>query len=452
MTSRLEQVRIATRVRLALRDLARADRLDEEGRAARQAAQLAALRSRAVAGSPLYRSHHAGLERAPLHELPTVTKADVVDRFDELVTDRRLRQQHLRALVDAGAPGKALGRYRVGASSGSSGRPGLFAFDEAEWVGLIANAARARAIAGRPDVDGPVRTARIGSPSPWHPSRQLATTLQDPRKPSITLSAADGIPELVTRLGGWRPHILSGYPSLAAALADEQLAGRLDIDPVQVFTGGERLGPGTRERIRAAWQVEPFDQYLTTEAGFVAIECPEHDGLHVLDDHVIVEVVDGHGAPAAPGTFGERVLITVLGSRTLPLIRYELGDAAAWAGGPCACGRRSPRLHSIASGTRSLLRLRGPDGADVQVHPVTVTAVLDPAPVRGWQVVIAGPDRLRLLVTGPEPSFRGDALGMAMGDALERAGTARMHVDVEVVEHLVRAGSGKASSIISGAG
>ena len=451
MTSRLEQLRIAARVRLALRDHDRADRMDERARTARRAARLIALRSHATAKSPLYRDLHAGLGGAPLHELPPLTKADVVERFDDLVTDRRLRQQHLRELVDAGAGGKALGRYRVGASSGSSGRPGLFAFDEAEWVGLIANAARARALAGRPAVAGPVRTARIGSPSPWHPSRQLATTLQDPRKPSITLSASDGIPDLVARLDEWRPDVVSGYPSMVAALADEQLAGRLDIAPAQVFTGGERLTPGARERIRSAWQVRAFDQYLTTEAGFVAIECHEHDGLHVLDDHVVVEIVDDAGEAVEPGAYGARVLITVLGSRTLPLIRYELGDAATWAEGRCTCGRTSPRLRSIASGARSLLRLPGPGGADVLVHPVTVTAVLDPAPVRGWQVLHHG-EHLRVLVTGPRQSFRAEAVGTSLADALRRAGTAPLRVEVEVVDQLVRAGSGKAMSIISEAG
>ena len=448
MPSRLEQLRIAVRLRSTLRARGRADRLDEDAGAAWRADRLSALRRHAQARSSHYRERHGDLEDAPLDALPVLTKAELLEHFDDIVTDPRLRQHHLRDLVDADRGDKALGRYRVGATSGSSGRPGLFPFDETEWVALIATAARARAIAGRPAVEGVVRTARIGSPSRWHLSRQLAATLHDPRKPSLTLSAASDPDELVTSLNSWRPQVLTGYPSSLAVLADAQMDGRLRIDPVQVFAGGERMSDEVRQRIRDAWGTDPFDQYLTTEAGFVAIECSHHDGLHILDDHVVVEIVDAGGAAVPPGTFGERVLITVLDSRTLPLIRYELGDVAAFASGMCGCGRRSPRLRSIASGARDLLRLRGRDGGHVLIHPVVVSSLLDPAAVGGWQVVLED-ERVRLLVTAPDPALPVAGLGQSLVDALAAAGAAPIPVVVEVVDEIDRTGAGKAAAVIS---
>ena len=446
VTSRLALARIAARVRLAVRRRSRTDRLDEAGRAAWQEERLRQLRDHAVRRSPLYGARLRGLERAPLRELPVTTKHDVVERFDELVTDRTLRYEDVRAAVEAGQA--RLGRYRLAASSGSSGRPGLFAFDEAEWVGLIADAARARSIAGRPAVDGRIRTARIGSPSPLHLSRQVGATLQDPRTPSLTLSAAQDLADLITPLQEWQPHVLTGYPSVLGEVADAQRDGRLHIRPVQVFTGGEQLTAGVRRAIEAAWGTQPFDQYATTEAGFVAIECRDHDGLHVLDDHVVVEVVDAEGRAVPPGTEGERVLVTVLGSRTVPLIRYELDDVAVVAEGRCRCGRRSPRLRSLATGIRALLRLPGADGADVRLHPVAVTSVLDAAPVRGWQV-IQERERLRVLVVGARPGFDPNALGDELRRSLVSGGARVSEIRVEPAESLVRAASGKASLVIS---
>ncbi len=445
--SRLAQLRIAARLRHVLAERARLDAADDRARAAWQAARLDALRRHAVERSTLYRQLHRGMEGAPLDALPTVTKADVVDRFTEVVTDPRLRPEHLRGVIGGDASGLALGRYRVGVSSGSSGRPGSFPFDDAEWVGLLANAARARAVSGRPAVEGRVRSAKVGSPSPWHLSRQVAGTLQDPRKPSLTLDASSDVAELAEALESWRPHVLTAYASVLAALAEEQLAGRLHIDPVQVFSGGERLTAAARARIAAAWGAAPFDQYVTTEAGFVAIECPAHDGLHILDDHVVVEVVDDAGSPVEPGAFGRRVLLTVLGSRTLPLIRYELDDVAALAEGACPCGRRTPRLLAVTGSARELLRLPGEAGGEVAIHPVAITAVLDAAPVRGWQVV-HGSGRLSVLVVGPERAF--DAIGTqrALAGSLAAAGAAPVEVEVREVATLVRSPSGKASLVV----
>lgn len=448
-SGRLEQLRVLARLRKVLAGRERLDRAGDEARAAWCAARLAELRRHAVARSPLYREAHRNLETAPLDELPTITKADVVERFAELVTDRRLRPEHLRHVIDdPDGPHRALGRYRVAMSSGSSGRPGLFPFDEREWVGLIAGAARARAIAGPVGASRRVRSAKIGSPAPWHLSRQLSTALRDPRKPARDLSAADAVVELAAELQTWQPAVLSGYASVLAGLAEEQLAGRLDIAPLQVFSGGEVLTASARDRVRAAWGREPFDQYLTTEAGFVAMECGAHDGLHVLDDHVVVEVVDRAGAPVEPGVRGGRVLLTVLGSRTMPLIRYELDDAATMTDAPCPCGRRSPRLLHVADQPRALLRLPGAAGAPVDVHPVVVTSVLDAAPVRAWQVV-HGPTHLRVLVVQPSSSFSATGIATALRDGLSAAGAAAVPVEVAVVDELRRGASGKASLVIS---
>jgi phenylacetate-coenzyme A ligase PaaK-like adenylate-forming protein len=233
-----------------------------------------------------------------------------------------------------------------------------------------------------------------------------------------------------------------------AGLAEEQLAGRLDIAPLQVFSGGEVLTTSSRQRIRAAWRTEPFDQYLTTEAGFVAIECGAHEGLHVLDDHVLVEVVDRAGAPVEPGARGDRVLLTVLGSRTVPLIRYELDDAAAMTTEPCPCGRRSPRLLHVADQPRHLLQLPGAAGEPVAVHPVVVTSVLDAAPVRAWQVRCESAC-VRVLVVQPASTFSATGLAGALGDALSGAGAAALPVEVEVVDELRRGPSGKASLVVS---
>ncbi len=102
------------------------------------------VREYAYAYSPFYQRFHKGLYDAPLQELPVLTKAIMMEHFDELVTDRAIRLEeaktHMRALS---GDERFLGRYWVNATSGSSGHPGLFLFNHAEWTTVLASFARA---------------------------------------------------------------------------------------------------------------------------------------------------------------------------------------------------------------------------------------------------------------------------------------------------------------------
>ena len=105
---------------------------------AHQARALAELRAFAIAKSPFYREFHRGLERQPLAALPILTKSQLMERFDELVTDRRIRLADAETYRRSGGPRRYLDRYVVLATSGSTGRRGVFVFDDREWIRAIA--------------------------------------------------------------------------------------------------------------------------------------------------------------------------------------------------------------------------------------------------------------------------------------------------------------------------
>jgi phenylacetate-CoA ligase len=438
MTGRLASVRLAARVRHLRRDRTPvADRL-------------AALRRHAVENSPFYRRLHVGQDGAPLADLTPVTKAHLMGAFDEVVADPQVRLAAVERHVKEAEPGTPfLGRYRVGVTSGSSARPGTFVFDRDEWAALIANAAESRAIAQAPEAGpGPAsrqRSAKIGSPLGWHLSAQVGATLADPRRPVLRLSAATPIAQLADELATWQPASLTAYPSLLGLLADEQEAGRVAIRPHQVLAGAEPLTDDIRRRVRAAWSVDVFDQYAIGEAGFLAVECPAHDGLHVMDRHVVLEVVGDDHEAVADGEEGSRVLVTALTSRLVPLIRYEVPDRARLIRDPCPCGRSSPRI--VVSGrARDVLRFTGPAGVEV-VHPVVFTRVMDTQRVATWQVVRED-GGVRVVVSGPGATFDGDALAAAVTRSLAEVLAVPPPVRVEVVENVTRGPGGKASLVV----
>jgi phenylacetate-CoA ligase len=428
--------------------LRRRERWDAPRIAAHQDRALADLRRAAYAGSEFYRRHHAGLFDAPLSHLPPVTKAELMANFDQAVTVPGLRladlEEHLRALVATGAnlgrPWR--GRWWVAATAGTTGRRGIFLWNESEWAAVLASVARADEWAGaKLELVRPLRTALVGSLLPTHQSAILGASVQSPFVHMLRLDAADSLATSVAALNRFQPRVLGGYPSALDALAAEQRAGRLDIAPQVVMSTAEVLSGRAAAAIRVAWGAAPFDVYAATETAVIASPC-EAGNSHVYEDLVIVEPVDEAGEPVPPGTVGARILVTVLFSHTLPLIRYEMSDRVGIGGSGCPCGRSFALLTGIEGRVEDILVLPGATG-EVRVHPNVFHRVLGEASVAGWQVR-QETTGLRVLLAGLAPSASAGTVVDAVTSALAAAGVTGTPVTVQVVESLERTRAGKA--------
>ena len=93
-----------------------------------------------------------------------------------------------------------------------------------------------------------------------------------------------------------------------------------------------------RALVRRAWSIEVQDTYGATEYAPIASECAQ-GRKHLFENGAIVDVVDEHGRAVPAGERGARLLLTVLGRLTQPLIRYELSDLVRVSNEPCPCGR-----------------------------------------------------------------------------------------------------------------
>lgn len=158
-----------------------------------------------------------------------------------------------------------------------------------------------------------------------------------------------------------------------------------------------RAHPAHCRRTGSGLGSPPFDVYAATETAGISSPCI-HRNRHVYEDLLVIEPVDRDGNPVPPGNTGARLLVTVLFSRTLPLIRYEMSDTV-WLGGRGCCCRRAFRLmEDIEGRTEDILHLPGKAGT-VAAHPLVFHHVLDHAALTGWQV-IQEPGRLRVLMVG----------------------------------------------------
>ena len=197
-----------------------------------QRQRLAELRRFAMARSSLYRSLHARLEDAPLESLPVISKSLLMERFDELVTDARVKRTEVERHVAEHCEGRFLGEYVVTSTAGTSGFKGIFLANASEWLDVLASYARASQWAGTTaGLFHRTRIAVVSSRNPSHQSAAVGMTVQSPWVPTLRLDATQPISEIVEALNAFRPDSLIAYASMATLLADEQLEGRLRISP-----------------------------------------------------------------------------------------------------------------------------------------------------------------------------------------------------------------------------
>ncbi len=112
------------------------------------------------------------------------------------------------------------------------------------------------------------------------------------------------------------------------------------------------------QKISDLWDIELFSTYASTEMSTAFTECPSHTGNHVPSELIHIEILDEKGDQVKPGEIGELV-VTPLGTRTMPLLRFATGDMLTYYEGTCACGRDSTRLGPVIGRKQQKIKYKG---------------------------------------------------------------------------------------------
>ena len=410
-----------------------------------QQRRLVATARQAAATSPLYRELCAGIELAEdldVRALPIVSKAMLMDHFEEWVTDPRLRLSEVEShLEDVRGDELYLGAYRCMPSGGTTGRKGIFVYGRDEWRQCLTAFLRWSELTGlSPRLPRRVRLATVTAISPLHMSARFSLSVDLRLYAGCRLDARTPIRDLVAALNEHRPEHLVAYSSMASLLALEQLEGRLHIAPLVVLTTSEVRTEEMTANIRAAWGVEPFDAYGTTE-GFYAGDCEHHQGMHVFEDLGLIEVVDEHGDPVPDGVAGAKLLLTSFIKRTQPLLRYEISDMVALTTAPCPCGRPLARMASLEGRSDDILHMTGTDRRTVAVHPHVLKSPMAALGELRQYKIIHDEEGLHVLVVVRDAACADEVsrrIDTKMRSELLAAGVADPRLDVTIVTELPR--------------
>ena len=331
----------------------------------RQALQLERLRTLVgrAARVPFYRDQFAHREIGP-HSIRSL--ADI--RRLPFTTKDDMRRQHPLGLL--AVPRKELAR--IHGSSGTTGKPTFVAYtagDLQTWSGLCARFLVAGGL--RPE-----HTAQVAFGYGLFTGGFGLHYGIEKVGAAVIPVAAGNTRRQIEIMRDLDPEVLICTPSYALTIADA--ARELGIDPRALpirfgHFGGEPWTEDMRREIEEELDIHAFNNYGLSEVigPGVSGECPARTGMHIQEDHFLVECLDPETLEPVPDGEPGELVITTLTREAMPMIRYRTRDIARLYREPCPCGRTTTRMGRIAGRTDDMLIIRG-----VNVFPSQIEEAL----------------------------------------------------------------------------
>ncbi|TFH39626.1 MAG: phenylacetate--CoA ligase family protein [Bacteroidia bacterium] len=252
---------------------------------------------------------------------------------------------------------------------------------------------------------------------------------------SYTLGESE-IQTLIKLLDRYPKAILRGYVLNIVDIATILKSMGLHFSLQAISTTAEPLLDFHRKIIKDTFNCGVFDQYGCGEVGGVAYECDQHKGLHITEEHVILET-----------DANDEILLTDLDNYIFPFLRYKNGDQAILSGRNCTCGRQSGMIKELKGRTSD--NVKGLDGIPVHWgyfhHLLIYTKIATDRNMIKFQVIQESLSNLTI-------NIQSDLLSQSEKNLLKklvREKFGQINVDINNVDDIPKDKSGKFRAIIS---
>lgn len=259
------------------------------------------------------------IDSAPLSEFPITDKNTLINNFDSLLTVRDVTQADLRNFDKNGLDNKCFnGKYHVVHSSGSTGNPCYFLYDNNAWQSMLVGIIRAalwdmsmRQIMKY--LAGGARIAYIAATDGrYGGAMAVGDGISGMKAAQLFLDIKTPLSEWTEKIYEFNPNMIIGYPSAIKILGDLIQDSEFKFNILRIITCGEPLVKNMRTFLENTFNTQVINFYGASESLALGVEAD--NGMYLFDDMNVIETVE------------DGIYLTCLYNFTQPLIRYKISD------------------------------------------------------------------------------------------------------------------------------
>ncbi len=263
------------------------------------------------------------INSVPLSSFPTIDKSMLLQNFDDLVTVSDLKQSELYQFdIENEIDRKPFkGKYHIVHSSGSTGTPGYFVYDEHAWNSMLLGIIRAALWnMSMPQIlnflmKGPRIVYIAATDGRYGGAMAVGDGIDGVHAKQLYLDIKTPLTEWIQQIQKFKPNMIIGYPSAIKILGELVEKGELQLNILRIISCGEPLGLTLRYYLKKIFQTEVINFYGASESLCLGVETDPIEGMLLFDDMNKIEVQDGN------------MYLTSLYNFAQPLIRYRITDS-----------------------------------------------------------------------------------------------------------------------------
>lgn len=305
---------------------------------------------------------------APLSAFPTMDKTTLLEHFDELVTVQDLKQEELRRFDEETSMEEKTfrGEYHVVHSSGSTGKPGYFIYDNSAWDSMLTGMLRA-AFWGMSMgqivkylAKGPRILYVAATDGRYGGAMAVGDGIEGVGAKQLFLDIKTPLSEWIQKIREFQPNMVVGYPSAIKILGELEQKGHIHLELKRIVSCGEPLGASLRQYLEQIFHTVAVNYYGASESLALGVEMTGENGMSLFDDMNVIEVEE------------DGMYLTCLYNFAQPLIRYRISDRLHVLPEQEGDGSPFTKVKSIEGRNEDLLWFENGAGVREFLHPLAV--------------------------------------------------------------------------------
>jgi len=304
----------------------------------------------------------------PISDFPSIDKELLMKHFDDLVTNDDLKQNDIRRFDKEETVDqiKFKDKYYVVHSSGSTGKPGYFVYDEEAWDQMLLGIIRAAFWnMTMPEIlkflfKSPKIVYIAATDGRYGGAMAVSGGIKGVHANQLFLDIKTPLAEWIESLHKFKPNMIIGYPSAIKILGELLEKGEVQLKVSKVISCGEPLCGKLRDYIEKTFHADVVNIYGASESLVLGVETNREEGMYLFDDMNYIEVEDGN------------MYLTSLYNFVQPLIRYKITDKLILKDLDQKCIYPFDKVESILGRNEDIIWFEDKDGNREFLHPLAI--------------------------------------------------------------------------------